>query len=132
MTIPNDANQYLPPVIQIPSALEISSITQANPMVVTASGNTDQVNTYIPGQLVRFLIPYSYGMFQLANKTLAITAVSGNNFTFGIDSTFFDPFVIPPSTAETPASFASAGSRNLALDNTTRQVPFQSLNNRGN
>ena len=75
MTVPNNANYFLPPIITIPSALEISSITRANPMVVTASGNSDQVNTYVAGQLVRFNIPYSFGMWQLANMTLPILSV---------------------------------------------------------
>jgi len=54
MSVPNNANQYLPGVINIPSALEITAITRSNPMVVTTSEDpTTQDNTYIPGQLVQ-------------------------------------------------------------------------------
>jgi hypothetical protein len=132
LSAPNINNPYLPPVIAIPSALEITAISQANPMVVTVSPNTDQSNTYIPGQAVRLNIPNSYGMQQANGLTGVITAVSGNNLTLNIYSKGFDPFVVPASTAEQPASLGPSGSRNLAFSNTTGQVPFQSLNNIGN
>lgn len=77
-------------------------------------------------------IPYEFGMWQIANKTLNITAVNSNNITVGIDATPFDPFVIPAITATQPASISPAGSRNLAIDNNTQNVPFKSLNDVGN
>lgn len=126
------ANQYLPPTIAIPSALEITAISQSNPMVVTISANSDQFNTYIPGQLVKLMIPHSYGMQQASGLTRQITAVNGSQISLNIDSSGFDPFVIPASTAEQPASLSPAGSRNLLFNNQTGQVPFQSLNNTGN
>jgi hypothetical protein len=130
---PNVKNPYLPPVIAIPSALEITAITQANPMVITVSGNTDQVNAYIPGQAVRLNIPNSYGMQQANGLTGVIKAVNGNQLTLNIYSSGFDPFVVPASTAEQPASLGPSGSRNLQYNNNqTAQVPFQSLNNVGN
>ena len=44
-------NTYLPPVIQIPSSLLITNITQSTPMVVSVQiGNTTtEANTYIVG-----------------------------------------------------------------------------------
>lgn len=132
MTIPNDANQYLPPVIQIPSALEITDITRSYPMVVTTSANSDQVNTYIQGQAVRLTVPITYGMFQANGLTPVILSVSSNLLTLDVDSRLFDAFVIPSPNPIQPASLAPSGSRNLQYDNTTGQVPFQSLNNIGN
>jgi hypothetical protein len=126
------SNTYLPPVIQIPSTLEITAISKSNPMVVTTSMNSDQVNTYIPGQAVKFNIPVTYGMWQLNNMTAVITSVSSNLLTFNINSTNFDTFSIPPSGSLQPASLAPSGSRNLQYSNSTSQVPFQSLNNIGN
>jgi hypothetical protein len=133
MTVINNANTYLPPVIQIPSALEITAISQSNPMIVTTSTNTDQSNVYIPGQAVRFNIPVTYGMWQLTNITSVIAAVNGNQLTFNIDSTGFDAFVPPSSGQLQPATLAPSGSRNLQYTNgTSLSVPFQSLNNIGN
>lgn len=132
MSVPNNANVYLPGTIQIPSALEITAVSRAYPMVVTTSANTvTQSNSYIVGQLVRFNIPYGYGMQQLNGQTLKIFSVSGNDLTFNIDSRNFDAFSVPIS-GQKPASVAPAGSNNLSYSNETNNVPFQSLNNRGN
>ena len=130
-------NQYLPPVIAIPSALEISAISQSYPMVITVSSNTDQENTYIAGQAIRLNVPYVYRMFQANGLTGVILDATSNHLTVDIDSTLFDPFVPPtqpvlPPYATEPATIAPAGSRNLQYNNTTGQVPFQSLNNIGN
>lgn len=134
MIAPNDANTYLPGVIQIPSALTITAITQAYPMVVTTSTNDlTEANTYIAGQVVRLNIPYSYKMFQADGLQGQILLVSGNDLTLDIDSRQFDPFVVPSSaSASQPATLAPSGSRNLQYNNSTGQVPFQSLNNIGN
>lgn len=125
-------NIYLRPVIAIPSALEITAITQAMPMVVTGLPNSDQENVYIPGMLVKLNIPSSYGMQQAAGLTLQILSVSGLNFSLDIDSSKFDPFVVPAITKERPANMTPAGSKNLQFGNNTKQVAFQSLNNQGN
>lgn len=133
MIVPNDANTYLPGVIQIPSSLVITAITQAFPMVVTITVNpVSEANTYQEGQLVRLFIPRSYGMSQANGLTGQIIDVSGSNLTLNIDSTLFDPFVVPGSNTEKPASLSPAGSRNYQYSNSSSQVPFQSLNNIGN
>lgn len=131
--VPNNANEYLPGTIQIPSSMDITAITQSFPMVVTAVLNSvTESNTYIIGQLVRLTIPRSYGMWQ-ANKIVGqIVAISGLNFSLDIDSRLFDAFVVPSGNIEQPASLAPSGSRNLQFSNLTGQVGFQSLNNLGN
>lgn len=126
-------NVYLPGTIAIPSSLVITAITQSFPMVVTCVVNTvTEANTYIPGMLVRLFVPQSYGMYQANNLTGEILAVNGLNFTLNLNSSGFDPFVVPPSYGQQPASMAPAGSRNLSFSNSTGQVAFQSLNNQGN
>jgi|SRR5271166_1840037 len=128
-------NQLLTPVIQIPSALNITAITQSLPMVITVTpGNgATQVNDYIVGMAVRLNVPQSYGMFQANNLVGTITAISGSNFTLNLDSSQFDPFVAPMGNAEQPATIAPNGSRNLQYTNgTSLNVPFQSFNNIGN
>lgn len=127
------ANQYLPGVIQIPSALEITAITNALPMVLSVSADPiTQEATYIVGQLVRLNIPYPYGMFQANGLTGQVVAVSSTTISLDIDSRGFDVFVVPTGNVSQPASLSPAGSRNLEFSNLTRQVPFQSLNNIGN
>lgn len=126
------ANQYLPGVIQIPSALLITAITQAAPMVITFTVPSTGSNSYVLGQVVRLTVPNSYGMFQANGLTGKIIGLGMSTMTLNIDSSGFDPFVIPPSGAETPASLAPSGSQNLQFSNFTETVPFQSLNNIGN
>jgi len=126
-------NIYLPGTIAIPSSLDITAITRALQMVVTCVVNSvTESNTYIPGMLVRLTVPNSYGMYQANNLTGQIVFVSGLNFTLNIDSSQFDPFIVPPITAQQPASMSPAGSRNLTYGNSTQNVGFQSLNNQGN
>ncbi len=132
MSVPNNSNVYLPPVVAIPSALEISAITRSNPMVITATPNTDQENTYQPRQVIKLMIPYVFGMFQANGLQVEIISVDDDEITVAVDSTNFDSFVVPNGEIEQPASLSPAGSRNLQYDNSTRQVPFQSLNNIGN
>jgi hypothetical protein len=127
-----NANTVLPPVIAIPSALEITAITQANPMVVTVSGNSDQSNTYIAGQVVLLTVPVTYGMYQANGLKGQILSVNGSQLTLGINSLGFDPFVVPAPGQQQPASIAPYGSRNLEFNNLTNQIGFQSLDNVGN
>lgn len=130
------SNQFLPGVNTIPNSLLITAITQASPMVVTVSLANDnapnpRVNTYQVGMNVRLFVPWSYGMYQANGLIGNIKAASGNVFILDLDSSLFDTFVIPVSTAETPASLSPYGSRNVEYNNTTN-IAFESLNNIGN
>lgn len=130
---PNNANTYLPGTIQIPSSLLITAITNSFPMIVTCSVNpVTAAFTYIVGQLVKLYIPITYGMYQANNLIGQITNVNGLSLSLDIDSTMFDPFVVPVDSSESPASLSPYGSRNLSFNNFTNQVPFQSYNNEGN
>lgn len=130
------ANQYLKPVIQIPSSLEITAITQALPMVVTVAieNATTEANTYIVGMAIKLFIPYTYKMYQANNLVGTIMAINGSQFTLNLDSTQFDAFVVPSGvTIEQPATISPAGSRNYQYTNgSSLAVPFQSYNNQGN
>ena len=123
---------YLAPVTFIPSTLLITAISKSLPMQVTFTVPSTGSNTYIPGQLVRLKIPRSYGMSQANGLTGRILTVSLNSMTLNIDSSAFDTFTVPAAGSESPASLTPAGSQNLEFSNTTNQVPFQPLNNRGN
>jgi len=127
------SNTYLPGTIVTPSSLLITAITQAYPMVITATVNSVTAsNTYFPGQLIRLLIPPAYGMQQADGLTGKILSINGLDFNVDIDSTYFDSFSVPSGNVEKPASFSPAGSRNLEFNNSTNSVPFKSLNNIGN
>ncbi len=131
--IPNNSNTYLPGTIQIPSSIVITAITTADPMVVTVNIQPlTEANTYQTGQLVKLTVPITYGMIQADGLVGQILSVLGSNLTLDINSTQFDPFVVPSGNVIQPASLAPYGSRNLTLNNQTLQVPFQSLNNIGN
>ena len=126
MTFNNGANTYLPGSPVVPMFLLISNITQAKPAVITVAGQIPQ-NVYIPGQLIYLSIPSDYGMFQANTLTVEILFVNGANFTVSLDSTQFDPFVIPAAgfMNPRPASLSPAGSRNIYNFTT---LPFHSLN----
>lgn len=134
LNVPNNANQYLPGVITIPSSMVISAITNSLPMTVTGVLDpVSEANTYVVGQLIKLFVPQVYGMYQANGLQGQITAVNGLQFSLNIDSTNFDPFVIPGNTqCIQPASLSPAGSQNYQFNNGSRQVGFQSLNNRGN
>ena len=127
------ANVYLPGVIQIPSMMVITNITQAYPMVITFTVSAvTGANTYHVGQLVKLLVPKPWGMFQANGLTARILVIGSSTMALDIDSTNFDAFVDGSASKQIPPSLAPSGARNLEYDNTTRQVPFQSLNNTGN
>jgi hypothetical protein len=134
MSYPNNANYYLPGVVTIPSALQITSISQSSPMIMdTTYDPVTSSNTYIPGMVVKLVVPKSYGMFQANGLFGKILNVIGSIFTLALDSSNFDPFVVPGATAEQPASIVPSGSNNTQYDNTTvYNLPFKSLNNIGN
>lgn len=128
------SNQYLPPVVQIPSSLNIIAISQSLPMQVTVeiSNPTTEANTYIVGMSIRLMVPQTYGMYQANNLVGTIKAIDASTFTLNIDSSGFDAFVIPTGNVEQPATISPAGSRNYQYSNSSGPVPFQSLNNLGN
>lgn len=121
MNVTYGNNYFLPPSPVIPNSLLISSITRSNPMVVTVT----TINTYIPGQTCYFSIPFTYGMYQLNAQTVQILNIIGLNFYMNIDSSQFDPFVIPSFGKEQPASLCSAGAQNTY--NFT-VLPYRALN----
>jgi len=125
-------NQYLPGVIQIPSTLLITNITQSLPMQITFSVPSTGANSYVLGQLVRLTVPRTWGMFQANGLTGKIVQIGTSTMSLNIDSSQFDAFIDASNSSETPASLAPSGSQNLQYNNYTDFVPFQSLNNIGN
>jgi len=67
----------------------ISTITQANPAVITTTTN----HQYISGMIVRLNIPKGFGMQQVNQKQGEITVLSDTTFSIDIDTTLMDPFL---------------------------------------
>ena len=78
------------PVFQ-PAMRIITAITNAVEAMVTTSFD----HQYVNGMQVRLLIPYYYGMVQANGKAGTITVINGTQFTIDLDTTLYDPFLIP-------------------------------------
>lgn len=99
----------------------ITAITQAASAVVTLS----VTHGYTVGQLVRVIIPASFGMTQINGLTGTVTAVnlSTNTITLNIDSSGFTAFAFPSSaTAAAGVSFAL-----IVPVGEAATVPYQNL-----
>lgn len=84
--------------------LSISNETLAS-IVTTLDGITPGDHNYITGTIVRLDIPEDFGMPQANQLTGTIVVTSGSSFTITIDTTLFQPYVIPSLTAPYPSSF---------------------------
>ena len=96
---------YLNPAMRI-----ITAITNANPAQVT----TNFDHGYITGSIVRLYVPPLYGMIQANFLKGSITVNSSNTFLIDINTTSFDPFVVPsiptpPTPAPTPPQCVPIG-----------------------
>lgn len=69
----------------------ISSITRGNPTTVVTTFDHD----YLDGEIVRLIVPDTYGMRQINKLSGTITVTNDTTFTIDINSTNFDPFVAP-------------------------------------
>lgn len=80
-----------------PAVINILSITNSYPMVVTTTfdGVIPADNNYITGLIVRLIIPSDFGMELLNKRVGSITVIDGSSFSMDIDTTNFDPFVVP-------------------------------------
>lgn len=87
-----------------PQFLYITEITQATQAVVRTSVDPSQY--YVVGMKIHFSIPFSFGMYQMNQLTGTIVAVSAANYTLtvDIDSSAFNAFAFPASTASPTAT----------------------------
>lgn len=107
----------------VPNRQTVSSITRANPGVVT----TTQNNGYLSGLFVRFFFPLDVGMNQLNEKIVKITVISDTEFSIGLDTTNFDAFsAVGTAQVAQVIPVAEAGDSLLqATDNNNNIVPEQ-------
>jgi len=74
-----------------PAMRQITAITNSLPAVITTSFN----HNYYDGLVVRLDIPPGYGMQQANTLFGTVTRINGTQFSLPIDTTHFDPFVVP-------------------------------------
>lgn len=84
------------PVYQ-PAMRVILSITNSFPAIIvtTIDGINPAANDYITGTIVRLDIPTALGMVQADQKTGIVTVINSTTFSIDIDTTYFDPYVVP-------------------------------------
>lgn len=74
-----------------PAMSQVTNITNGFPAIVTTATN----HNLISGTIVRLVIPEGFGMVNANHLTGIIITTGATTFTIDIDTTFFDPFVIP-------------------------------------
>lgn len=91
-----------------PLLKQISSITQANPCVVTTSSD----HGYNVGAKLNFRIPFIFGMQQLNSVIGTIISLTSNTVTMDFDSSNFSSFSYPsplPSAYSLPYTVPLGG-----------------------
>lgn len=114
---PIDAIEY--PTCQ-PAMRIVTAITNAFPAQVT----TSFAHNFEDLLVVRFYIPPDYGMAQLNLKEGKIEYIDATHFNVYIDTTLFDPFVVPGASNQkaqvVPVGVYGSGAEEL--ENATRNV----------
>lgn len=87
---------YVSNPVYSPAMRNVSGITQAKPAVITLTAPSD----YVVGQTCRVYLPSDWGMPQMDQQVVTITAISGNSLTTDVDSTLFAPFTVPSSPSQ--------------------------------
>lgn len=110
-----------------PAMRNILSITPGEETIVTTTYNgvDAQNHQYESGLIVRFVIPQYFGMEQLHNMTATIEVINDTQFVVPINSTEFDPFVVPayqPGHLGTPAQVVPHGEITQSLRQASRNV----------
>jgi hypothetical protein len=95
--------------LYIPAAKIITAITNANPARVT----TSVAHNYVNGGIVRIVIPpantiESHGMQQIDQQFAPITVINPTNFYIAINTTAYEPFVVPSPQKQFAQSIAIA------------------------
>lgn len=126
--MPNTPNYYAQPFPVFQRAMRnILSITQdENTMITTTfDGVNPGDHQYSTGLIVRLYVPDGFGMVQANQLYAPIVVINDTQFMMPIDTTNFDPFVIPnyqPGAFGTPAQVVPIGEVNDILTEATQNV----------
>lgn len=108
------------PIFQ-PAMRIVSAITNSFPVTITTTFN----HQYQTGYIVRIDMPLNYGMEQLNQQYSPITVTSPTTFTMQIDTTFYTPFVVPPTNPGhnyTPPQSVPIGNINSSIYLATKNI----------
>jgi hypothetical protein len=87
---PSQNNPPINPQYYQPRQYFISAITKG----ITTTITTTDDNDYVIGQLVRVLIPFGYGMYQINGQQAYVLSIpSANQVIINIDSRNYDSFI---------------------------------------
>jgi len=115
--IPPYANVPIHAEYYEPSRFVISAITRG--LTTTVTTTTD--NNYFIGQLVRFIIPPTFGIRQLNEQEGYVLSIpSSNQVEVDIDSRFMDAFISSPAT--TKAQILAIGDVNSGAININGRI----------
>lgn len=121
-------NYYAQPFPTFQRAMRnILSITQDENALVTTTfdGVNPGDHQYSTGLIARLYVPNGFGMVQANELYGVITVVNLTQFTISIDTTNFDPFVVPsyqPGNNGTPAQVVPIGEISSILTQATQNV----------
>jgi len=100
-----------------PAMREITAISQDQLGIVTTSFD----HNYHDGLIVRLDIPPKFGMQQANGLTGEVVRIDGTHFAINIDTTNFDPFIIPIGALQV-AQVVPVGENTLQVWQATRDV----------
>lgn len=95
----------------VPASKVVSNITNAVAAVVTTTIPHD----YITGEIIRMHIPSGYGMQPMNQQYAPIVVINDTNFSIAIDTTTYEPFMIPTPQLQY-AQCTAIGSVNSLLE----------------
>ena len=102
--------------VWLPTAQEISNISQANPCVVTTTNN----HNFQEGIYVRIFLPSpNFGMQPLNQQIFPATILSPTTFSIPVDTRTFNPFV---SVSGQSAQALPSGEGSLTLENAITNI----------
>lgn len=93
-------NQTIQSQFFVPSYFQISAIAFGNPTTITVLPNFGRDCNFVVGQQVLFLIPNSYGTYQLNNKRgIVLSVPTSTTFTVNIStsSSNYSAFIASPT-----------------------------------
>lgn len=82
----------------MPAVRDVTAVTNEIQPIVT----TSFPHSYRSGLILRMVVPPNYGMYQLNDLKSVIEVLSDTTFRININTTNFDPFMIPTESMDQP------------------------------
>ena len=122
MAVPAQNNPPVHPEYFQPSLFDITNITQDIQATVTMSPMTINGVTvypnYVVGQLIRILIPFTYGMSQINRQRAYVLSVpTSTSVVVDIDTRNYNAFISSPLYSHTPPQIVAVGDVNSGVVN---------------